>query len=148
MQIKLAKTAGFCFGVNRAVELLYDKVEAGERVCTLGPIIHNAQLVGDLAERGVKIIDRVEDCPPGYQIVVRTHGVDKCVVEEMEARHLPFTDATCPFVLKIHRIVGASRRTPRCSLPETRITRKWLVFDLIAPAPVMCLKMPRNCRRS
>ena len=134
MQIKLAKTAGFCFGVNRAVELLYDKVEAGERVCTLGPIIHNAQLVGDLAERGVKIIDRVEDCPPGYQIVVRTHGVDKCVVEEMEARHLPFTDATCPFVLKIHRIVGS--------------TRKWLVFDLIAPAPVMCLKMPRNCRRS
>ena len=107
MQIKLAKTAGFCFGVNRAVELLYDKVEAGERVCTLGPIIHNAQLVGDLAERGVKIIDRVEDCPPGYQIVVRTHGVDKCVVEEMEARHLPFTDATCPFVLKIHRIVGS-----------------------------------------
>ena len=99
MQIKLAKTAGFCFGVNRAVELLYDKVEAGERVCTLGPIIHNAQLVGDLAERGVKIIDRVEDCPPGYQIVVRTHGVDKCVV--------PFTDATCPFVLKIHRIVGS-----------------------------------------
>ena len=107
MQIKLAKTAGFCFGVNRAVELLYDKVEAGEQVCTLGPIIHNAQLVGDLAERGVKIIDRVEDCPPGYQIVVRTHGVDKCVVEEMEARHLPFTDATCPFVLKIHRIVGS-----------------------------------------
>lgn len=51
MQIKLAKTAGFCFGVNRAVELLYDKVEAGEQVCTLGPIIHNAQLVGDLAER-------------------------------------------------------------------------------------------------
>lgn len=107
MQIKLAKTAGFCFGVNRAVELLYDKVEAGEQVCTLGPIIHNAQLVGDLADRGVKIIDRVEDCPPGYQIVVRTHGVDKCVVEEMEARHLPFTDATCPFVLKIHRIVGS-----------------------------------------
>ena len=110
MQIKLAKTAGFCFGVNRAVELLYDKVEAGERVCTLGPIIHNAQLVGDLAERGVKIIDRVEDCPPGYQIVVRTHGVDKCVVEEMEARHLPFTDATCPFVLKIHRIVGSQSK--------------------------------------
>ena len=107
MQIKLAKTAGFCFGVNRAVELLYDKVEAGEQVCTLGPIIHNAQLVGDLAERGDKIIDRVEDCPPGYQIVVRTHGVDKCVVEEMEARHLPFTDDTCPFVLKIHRIVGS-----------------------------------------
>ena len=68
MQIKLAKTAGFCFGVNRAVELLYDKVEAGERVCTLGPIIHNAQLVGDLAERGVKIIDRVEDCPPGIRL--------------------------------------------------------------------------------
>ena len=49
MQIKLAKTAGFCFGVNRAVELLYDKVEAGEQVCTLGPIIHNAQLVGEIA---------------------------------------------------------------------------------------------------
>ena len=126
MQIKLAKTAGFCFGVNRAVELLYDKVEAGEQVCTLGPIIHNAQLVGDLAERGVKIIDQVEDCPPGYQIVVRTHGVDKCVVEEMEARHLPFTDATCPFVLKIHRIVGS--QSPDTTVLIAGDPKKWCNF--------------------
>lgn len=105
MQIKLAKTAGFCFGVDRAVKLLYDKVEQGERVCTLGPIIHNSQLVADLEQRGVQIIDRVEDCPDDYQIVVRTHGVEKAVIDSMERGHLRYTDATCPFVLKIHRIV-------------------------------------------
>lgn len=105
MQIKLAKTAGFCFGVDRAVKLLYDKVAQGQKVCTLGPIIHNSQLVADLAQRGVQIIDSTAQCPLDYQIVVRTHGVEKEVIDEMEQMGLPYTDATCPFVLKIHRIV-------------------------------------------
>ena len=75
-KIILAETAGFCFGVDRAVNLVYSLVNDGKKVCTLGPIIHNAQLVGDLEQRGVKIIDSIDECPDGYMVVVRTHGVE------------------------------------------------------------------------
>ena len=104
-KIILAKTAGFCFGVDRAVNLVYDLVNKGEKVCTLGPIIHNAQLVGDLESKGVKIIDKVSDAPNGYTVVVRTHGVEKQVVEELEKNKVIYVNATCPFVTKIHNIV-------------------------------------------
>ena len=104
-KIKLAKTAGFCFGVNRAVELVYDMLENGEKVCTLGPIIHNAQLVGDLESRGVKIIENPADCPEGYKLVIRTHGVEKHIIDELEDVKTPYVNATCPFVTKIHNIV-------------------------------------------
>jgi 4-hydroxy-3-methylbut-2-enyl diphosphate reductase len=104
-KIKLAKTAGFCFGVNRAVELVYDMLENGEKVCTLGPIIHNAQLVGDLESRGVKIIENPADCPEGYKLVIRTHGVEKHIIDELEDIKTPYVNATCPFVTKIHNIV-------------------------------------------
>lgn len=104
--IKLAKTAGFCFGVDRAVNLVYDLVEKGEKVCTLGPIIHNSQLVSDLESRGVRIIDDISDCPNGYTVVIRTHGVEKSVIDEAEKSNVRYIDATCPFVSKIHRIVS------------------------------------------
>ena len=104
-QIILAKTAGFCFGVDRAVNLVYELVNKGEKVCTLGPIIHNAQLVDDLKSRGVKIIDDVFEAPEGYTVVVRTHGVEKEVVDELENRKIVYVNATCPFVTKIHNIV-------------------------------------------
>lgn len=104
-QIILAKTAGFCFGVDRAVNLVYELVNKGERVCTLGPIIHNAQLVDDLKSRGVLIIDDVSQAPDGYTVVVRTHGVEKEVIDELENRKIIYVNATCPFVTKIHNIV-------------------------------------------
>lgn len=104
--IKLAKTAGFCFGVDRAVNLVYELVEKGEKVCTLGPIIHNSQLVSDLESKGVKIIDSMEDCPDGYTVVIRTHGVEKEVIDSAKEREVKFINATCPFVLKIHKIVS------------------------------------------
>lgn len=103
--IHLAKTAGFCFGVDRAVNLVYELVEKGEKVCTLGPIIHNAQLVSDLESKGVKIIDDISQCPSGFKIVVRTHGVEKCVIDDIEKSGLDYVNATCPFVTKIHNIV-------------------------------------------
>lgn len=103
--IKLAKTAGFCFGVDRAVNLVYELVEKGEKVCTLGPIIHNSQLVADLESKGVKIIDDVSDCPEGYTVVIRTHGVEKSVIDKAKDFGVNYIDATCPFVSKIHRIV-------------------------------------------
>ncbi len=105
MEIKLAATAGFCFGVDRAVNLVYELVKKGERVCTLGPIIHNAQLVADLESKGVKIIDEPSECPEGYLLVVRTHGVEKEVLADIERRGIPYVNATCPFVTKIHNIV-------------------------------------------
>lgn len=104
--IKLAETAGFCFGVDRAVELVYDLVGKGEKVCTLGPIIHNSQLVHDLESKGVRIIDDVDDCPPGYTVVIRTHGVEKCVIDKADEKNIKYINATCPFVLKIHKIVS------------------------------------------
>lgn len=104
-KIILAETAGFCFGVDRAVNLVYSLVNDGKKVCTLGPIIHNAQLVGDLEQRGVKIIDSIDECPDGYTVVVRTHGVEKSVIDDIENKNIDYVDATCPFVKKIHRIV-------------------------------------------
>lgn len=106
MEIKLAETAGFCFGVDRAVNLVYDLVNKGERVCTLGPIIHNSQLVEDLQSKGVRIIEHISECPDGFTVVIRTHGVEKSVIDSAESDNIKFIDATCPFVSKIHRIVS------------------------------------------
>ena len=103
-QIILAKTAGFCFGVDRAVNLVYELVGEGKKVCTLGPIIHNAQLVADLESKGVKIIDDISQAPQGYTVVVRTHGVEKSVLDELETKGIDYVNATCPFVTKIHNI--------------------------------------------
>lgn len=105
-EFELAKTAGFCFGVDRAVNLVYDLVEKGEKVCTLGPIIHNSQLVSDLESKGVKIIDDISQCPQGYTVVIRTHGVEKSVIDCASENNVDFINATCPFVLKIHKIVS------------------------------------------
>lgn len=105
-EIKLAKTAGFCFGVDRAVNLVYDLVGKGEKVTTLGPIIHNQQLVDDLSSKGVDTISNPSECKDGYKIIIRTHGVEKSVIEDIEKRGIPYVNATCPFVLKIHKIVS------------------------------------------
>lgn len=105
-EIKLAKTAGFCFGVDRAVNLVYDLVGKGEKVTTLGPIIHNQQLVDDLSSKGVDAISNPGECKDGYKIIIRTHGVEKSVIEDIEKRGIPYVNATCPFVLKIHKIVS------------------------------------------
>ena len=104
MEIIKAKTAGFCFGVDRAVTLTYDLVNQGRKVATLGPLIHNPQCVADLAARGVVTADTVEDIPEGYEAVIRSHGVSAAVERQLRARCAAVHDATCPFVAKIHRI--------------------------------------------
>ena len=105
MQITLAKTAGFCFGVNRAVNMLYDLVAEGVNVCTLGPIIHNPQVIEDLQNRGVNIIENIEETINDKKVVIRTHGVERDILEYCEENNLDYIDATCPFVKKIHKIV-------------------------------------------
>lgn len=105
MTINVAKTAGFCFGVNRAVDIVNSMLDKGEKVCTLGPIIHNMEMVSELESRGCKAIDNIEDCPEGSTIVIRSHGVSKSVIEKIESLSIKCVDATCPFVKKIHKIV-------------------------------------------
>ena len=108
MKIIKAKTAGFCFGVDRAVKLTYGLLEQGVRVATLGPLIHNPQCVADLAARGAVTVDTPEQVPDGYEVVVRSHGVPQCVYDALGARGLVVHDATCPFVAKIHRLARLS----------------------------------------
>lgn len=105
-KITVAKTAGFCFGVDRAVSLVYELLDSGKKVCTLGPIIHNPQLVSELESRGVIIAENVESVPKGYTVVIRSHGVDKQVYDALALHELDYCDATCPFVAKIHKIVA------------------------------------------
>ena len=88
MKIIKAKTAGFCFGVDRAVKLTYGLLEQGVRVATLGPLIHNPQCVADLAARGAVTVDTPEQVPDGYEVVVRSHGVPQCVYDALGARGL------------------------------------------------------------
>ena len=108
MEVILAKSAGFCFGVERAVDMVYQQVEEGNgRIYTYGPIIHNEEVVNDLAQKGVKVIDRREDlenCKDGT-VILRSHGIGKDVYDLLEQEKIRYVDATCPFVLKIHRLV-------------------------------------------
>ncbi len=103
MEIITAKTAGFCFGVKRAVDAVYKALGEGRRIATLGDIIHNRQVTEDLESRGVRSYDRVSDIPCGCCVVIRAHGVGKDIYEELSGRE--YIDLTCPFVAKIHKIV-------------------------------------------
>ncbi len=109
MEIKLAKTAGFCFGVKRAVDTVYKEAEKNQdTIYTFGPIIHNEQVVEDLEKNGVLVVNSIEELKKikkGTTIIVRSHGVGKAIYDLMEESGLKIVDATCPFVKKIHRIV-------------------------------------------
>lgn len=104
-EITLAKTAGFCFGVNRAVNMVYKLVENNEKVCTLGPIIHNARMVSEFAAKGVRTVDSPEQVMAGETVVIRSHGVGTQVYDKIKELGLKSADATCPFVAKIHKTV-------------------------------------------
>jgi (E)-4-hydroxy-3-methyl-but-2-enyl pyrophosphate reductase len=105
MQITVASSAGFCFGVSRAVKMVSELLDAGKKVCTLGPIIHNPQTLKEFEERGVTIAQNVAEAPQDATLVIRSHGVGQNVYDEIAKRGLSFCDATCPFVAKIHAIV-------------------------------------------
>ena len=114
--ITLAKTAGFCFGVDRAVSTLYNMVESGKKVCTLGPIIHNPSVIEDLEKKGVHIIEHPAQAPQDTTVVIRTHGVEKFVIDELQKRGLDYIDLTCPFVMKIQKIVERHSKKDRLLL--------------------------------
>lgn len=107
MEIKLAKSAGFCFGVKRAVDTVYEEIEKGNEIFTFGPIIHNDEVVKDLESKGVKVIydeEQLKKLEKGC-VIIRSHGVPKNIYDIIKEKNLNYVDATCPFVRKIHKIV-------------------------------------------
>ena len=109
MEVRLAKSAGFCFGVNKAMEKVYEQIEKadGRKIYTYGPIIHNEEVVKELAAKGVEVIDSLEELQEKETgvLIIRSHGVAKEVSEKMEEAGFLVVDATCPFVKRIHNIV-------------------------------------------
>ncbi len=110
MNIKVAKSAGFCFGVSRAVELVEQAAREGKKVCTLGPIIHNRHQVARFEEMGVRVISAPEEAAPEEAVIIRSHGVTRSVYERLEKQGVEIIDATCPFVKRIHGIVSKAEQ--------------------------------------
>lgn len=135
MEVKTAKSAGFCFGVKRAVEKAYEV--AGEKqsgVYTYGSIIHNEEVVGDLEKKGVTVLNSEEELKSLAEgtVIIRSHGVPRKIYELLQEKGLDYVDVTCPFVLKIHRIVERESRAGRHIViignkdhPEVEGTRGW-----------------------
>ena len=107
MKVELAKMAGFCFGVNRAVDTVYQEAVEHSPVYTYGPIIHNEEVIADLKRKGVQVIHSLEEAKEQAEgtVIIRSHGVTKAEQETLVADGLRVVDATCPFVKKIHRLV-------------------------------------------
>ena len=114
MIIKRAKSAGFCFGVKRAVDTVYEQIEQanGQSVYTYGPIIHNEEVIRDIQQKGVRVIrneEELEEITEGI-VIIRSHGVGKYIYDKLEEKGLCVVDATCPFVKKIHAIVQEEKK--------------------------------------
>ena len=126
MKLRLAKSAGFCYGVRRAVELAGEAAASGRPCVMLGSIIHNRDVVGSLARQGVTAVDRVEDVPRGCGVIIRSHGESRETYRRLEERGAEILDATCPNVKRIHHIVARAEeqgRQPVIIGPRT--TRRW-----------------------
>lgn len=106
MCITVAKSAGFCFGVNRAINIVNSLLDKNVKVSTLGPIIHNMEVVNELEIRGCKAVENIDEVENGATLVIRSHGVPKYVIDKLVENGVEYEDATCPFVKKIHNIVA------------------------------------------
>ncbi|MBD9157892.1 MAG: 4-hydroxy-3-methylbut-2-enyl diphosphate reductase [Lachnospiraceae bacterium] len=135
MEVRLAKTAGFCFGVRRAVDTVYEQVEQAEGpIYTYGPIVHNEIVVQELEEKGVKVLNSEEELKSLTRgtVIIRAHGVGEKVYELLKQQGVNLVDATCPFVKKIHRIARKEEANGRHILiignakhPEVEGIRGW-----------------------
>ncbi|MGN0999954.1 MAG: bifunctional 4-hydroxy-3-methylbut-2-enyl diphosphate reductase/30S ribosomal protein S1 [Faecousia sp.] len=113
MSVQVAKSAGFCFGVSRAVDTVEKAAAEGKRVVTMGPIIHNRHVVEKFRAMGVEVIQSPEEAQSGTTVIIRSHGVTKAVMDALKARGAEIIDATCPFVKRIHEIVGKAEQEGR-----------------------------------
>lgn len=108
MKILVAKTSGFCFGVDRSIKIANELLDSGEKICTLGKIIHNPLVVKELAEKGAKIISHPCELPDKYKLIIRSHGISSEIFDFIKSSNIDYVDATCPFVKKIHQIVKSN----------------------------------------
>ena len=113
MSIRIAESAGFCFGVSRAVKTVEKAAAEGKKVVTLGPIIHNRHVVDKFEAMGVEVIDTPAQAAEGMTVIIRSHGVTKAVYDDLERQGVEVIDATCPFVKRIHTIVSRAREEGR-----------------------------------
>ena len=147
-QVIVAKSAGFCFGVERAVARVYEQIQAVKEgkaqgpIYTYGPIIHNEEVVRDLEEKDVQVLDTEEDLenlPEGQgTVIIRSHGVSRHVYDILNSRGVNVVDATCPFVKKIHKIVDEHSRAGEAVIiigspvhPEVEGIRGWAMVTLL-----------------
>ena len=105
-KVTVAKSAGFCFGVDRAVKMVYNELSGNTKVATLGPIIHNQDVVNDMNKKGARVVETVDELLPEETVVIRSHGVGRAVYDRIAEKGCRMLDATCPFVAKIHKIVA------------------------------------------
>ena len=159
MEVITAKTGGFCFGVRRAVEKVYDQVNQGKQeIYTYGPIIHNEEVVSDLESRGVKVLEskkELEQLQSGT-VIIRSHGVGKRIYQMVEEKGLELVDATCPYVRKIHRIVREKSEQGKQIIiigndthPEVEGIKGWCVHPAIVVADRMqaeALDLPKESK--
>ena len=145
MEIIIAKTAGFCFGVQRAVELAYNE-SYKKNVFTYGPIIHNAQVVQSLEKRGIKEVNSVNEITDDSKLIIRSHGVTPDVYSEANNHNITIVDATCPYVRKIHKIVERHNNNGDKIVivgnqehPEVLGIKGWAASDTIVVASVLDL---------
>jgi len=153
MDVKLAKTAGFCFGVKRAVDQVYEQLEkTGGPVYTYGPIIHNEKVVEDLEKKGVQVINseaELKEITTGV-VVIRSHGVGKGIYDILQKPGITIVDATCPFVKKIHRIAAGQNAAGRRVIiignpghPEVEGIRGWCEPSaLVVEEPDQIVNLP------
>ena len=108
MKVKVAKEAGFCFGVKRAMKMAWNELEVNnEGIYALGPLIHNKQAVSKYEEKGLVTVDEIESVPNTKKMIIRSHGVSEKIYKDAKQKQINIVDTTCPFVRKIHRIVKA-----------------------------------------
>ncbi len=152
MEVRLAECAGFCFGVKRAVETVYEQIETGKTIYTYGPIVHNEEVVKDLEKKGVGIIENREELismqSGAATVIIRAHGVPKEIYDILEQKGFEYIDATCPFVKRIHRIVEKESRNGRLIIivgnqghPEVRGIMGW------CNGPVTVLETPEEAEK-
>lgn len=127
----VAKSAGFCFGVSRSVEMAQKLLESGSAY-SLGQLIHNDDVVHRFEGRGLKVINSPDELPAGARVMIRSHGVSKAVYAQLEKRGADITDATCPKVKRIHELVRKAQEDGRFVViigmhdhPEVEAVKGW-----------------------
>ena len=138
MRVELAKTAGFCYGVKRAVELVEQAVAQNKPTVTLGPIAHNRHLVQRFAQQNVTVAASVEDVPDGATVIIRSHGIPRADYEALLQKQVEIVDATCPSVKRIHQLVAAAEVEGRIPIiigtpthPEVVAIAGWCTRPLV-----------------